>query len=88
MTRSDAWRERNPDKKAYTSFQLRGGDSGPGPSRVDLALVPRRLKAAVERIEVLDTAGTFTTKLVVEQREYTKALRSDHVPILLEMCLR
>jgi exonuclease III len=75
----DEWRARNPDARRFTSFQQRGGDGGPRQARVDLALVPQRLASAVRRVEILDADGTFTSG------NYEKALRSDHVPILLEM---
>ena len=48
-------------------------------ARVDLALVPQRLASAVRRVEILDADGSFTSG------NYEKALRSDHVPFLLEM---
>ena len=46
-------------------------------ARVDLALVPGRLAARVVRVDIMDSDATFTTD------GNTRALRSDHVPLVL-----
>lgn len=82
----DAFREKHPTARRYTSYQLPKNQpkscatkwqSDIKPGRVDLCYVPRA--RAVRSAEVMDADGVFTTA------DMTRALRSDHVPVLVEI---
>ena len=80
----DAFRARRPTEERYTSFQQRtSGWQGLFQARVDLCLLPqRRMADELVDVDILDEDGKFTTNA------YTKASRSDHVPLVAVLRLQ
>ena len=81
----DAFREKHPTARRYTSYQLPKRNKchtwDIPPARVDLCYVPASKAPNIRSAEIMDADGTFTTA------NKTKALRSDHVPVLVEIDL-
>ena len=80
----DAFRARRPTERRYTSFQQRAsGRQGLFQARVDLCLLPqRRMADELVDVDILDEDGKFTI------HAYTRASRSDHVPLVAVLRLQ
>ena len=73
----DAWRARHAGEQRYSSFQRHHYTQ----SRVDLALVPIELMESLVDVDLMDTDGDWT------HTGYTRARRSDHVPLIVRLRL-